>query len=563
MAGRRYQNFDLVLEELGGASYRARVMTSAHEDMPSARFVMPFDARDLKLLLLTLDPGRSGTRREARSTHTQAAEEFGGAMFEAVFAGDVRLAWHQFQQSAWESGNGVRLRLRLGDAPSIAGLPWELLHDRRTDDYLAQSDRTPIIRYLDTGIPPHPIKVSGPLHILAVICSPHDLPELDVEREWRHLNDALQKHIREGTIRLDRLPEPTLDSLAHWLRDNDVHILHFIGHGDFDPRLKDGVLYFCDEYGRSAAVTPTTLGPRLKDHDALRLVLLNACQTARGDVKDAFSGMAQRLIQKQVDAVVAMQFPITDPAAAKFAKEFYGAIGDGLPVDQAATSARQAMMQNYGDEWATPVLFMRSKDGEIFTGIARDPGLTTSPPQSPPPREDPSPPPKEAPSAPSTQKAPPRLPNEWWRRAWKVGPARVVIAGAVTALVLVLRAKPLTLITTQVSVPGSQLWTVTPVKCVAGEPLSIRATGTVQHGPGKDRTSGPDGMNGEHLVTNVVDDANHASLIGRIGEAGVPFNVGSALDRNCTADGVVYLGINDEGYVGNIGEFHAAIEHAQ
>jgi hypothetical protein len=556
MAGRAYQNFDLVLEELGGASYRARVMTSAHEDMPSIRFDMPFDARDLKLLLLTLDPGRSGTRRVARSMHTQAAEEFGGAMFEAVFAGDVRLAWHEVQQSARESGKGVRLRLRLGDAPSIAGLPWELLYDRRTNDYVAQSDRTPIIRYLDTGIPPHPIEVSGPLHILAVICSPYDLPELDVEREWRHLNEALAKQIKEGTIRLDRLPEPTtLDSLRYWLRKNDVHVLHFIGHGDFDARLDDGILYFCDEYGRSVAVSPETLGPHLKDHDALRLVLLNACQTARGDVHDAFGGMAQGLIQKQVDAVVAMQFPITDPAAAKFAKEFYGAIGDGLPVDQAATDARKAMMQHYGDEWATPVLFMRSKNGEIFTGIARNP--------APPP---------------------PNGRDEWWRRARKVvlrvGVAVVVVAGAVTALVLGLprlsdpnpnpspspSPSPVptrTMTTTIFSVPGSQLWTVTPVKCVAGEPLSIRATGTVQHGPTKDRTSGPDGMNGEHLETNVVDDANHASLIGRIGEAGVPFNVGSALDTKCKADGVVYLGINDEGYVGNIGEFHAAIEHAQ
>ena len=119
------------------------------------------------------------------------------------------------------------------------------------------------------------------------------------------------------------------------------------------------------------------------------------------------------------------------------------------------------------------------------------------------------------------------------------------------------------LITTNVSVPGSQLWTVTPVNCVAGGPLSIRATGTVQHGPTKDRTSGPEGMNGEHLDTNVIDDANHASLIGRIGVAGAPFNVGSALDTTCTTDGVVYLGINDEGYVGNIGGFQAAVEHEQ
>lgn len=149
-----------------------------------------------------------------------------------------------------------------------------------------------------------------------------------------------------------------------------------------------------------------------------------------------------------------------------------------------------------------------------------------------------------------------------------------MIAGAVTALVLGLPRdsgggtpdpRPLpttpTMTTTEVSVPGSQLWTVTPVMCLAGQPLFIRATGTVQHGPTTDRTSGPDGMNGEFLSTNVVDDANHASLIGRIGEAGVPFNVGSGLDTKCPANGAVYLGINDEGYVGNIGQFHAAIEH--
>jgi hypothetical protein len=70
-------------------------------------------------------------------------------------------------------------------------------------------------------------------------------------------------------------------------------------------------------------------------------------------------------------------------------------------------------------------------------------------------------------------------------------------------------------------------------------------------------------MDGEHLDTNVVDDANHASLIGRVGVSGVPFNVGSALDTSCTGDGVIYLGINDEGYAGNIGGFVAAIERGQ
>jgi streptogramin lyase len=362
-------NFDLVVEDLGEGAYRARVTNSTDGDTPSTRFALPFDQRDLQLLLLQLDPGRSGTRRAAGSQYSQAAKDFGGSLFESTFSGDVMLAWRQSLQSARTSGRSVRLRLRLGDAPSVAGLPWELLYDRRTDSFIAQSEKTPVVRYMDTGVPPRAMAVSGPLRILAVISSPHDLPELDVDREWRRLQDALHERIDEGTVTLDRLQQPTLSALGRWLRNEEAHILHFIGHADFDPQIGDGVVFFCDEYGRRAAVTPATLGPYLQDHDPLRLVLLNACQTGRGDTSDSFDGMAQGLIQKQLDVVVAMQFPISDRAAATFTEEFYGALADGLPVDQAATSARKAMMQNHSEEWATPVLFMRSSDGDVFRGI--------------------------------------------------------------------------------------------------------------------------------------------------------------------------------------------------
>jgi streptogramin lyase len=362
-------NFDLVVEDLGEGTYRARVTNSTDGDTPSTRFALPFDQRDLQLLLLQLDPGRSGTRRAAGSQYSQAAKDFGGSLFESTFSGDVMLAWRQSLQSARASGRSVRLRLRLGDAPSVAGLPWELLYDRRTDSFIAQSEKTPVVRYMDTGVPPRAMAVSGPLRILAVISSPHDLPELDVDREWRRLQDALRERIDEGTVTLDRLQQPTLSALGRWLRNEEAHILHFIGHADFDPQIGDGVVFFCDEYGRRAAVTPATLGPYLQDHDPLRLVLLNACQTGRGDTSDSFDGMAQGLIQKQLDVVVAMQFPISDRAAATFTEEFYGALADGLPVDQAATSARKAMMQNHSEEWATPVLFMRSNDGDVFRGV--------------------------------------------------------------------------------------------------------------------------------------------------------------------------------------------------
>ena len=383
MASRTYQNFDLLLEAAEGDSFRARVTTSPLGESPSGRFSLPFDATQLENLLLKLDPGRSGTRRAGSDPQSQASMDLGGPLFESVFSEDIMLTWQRSQDYARDHGDGLRLRLRLTDAPSIAGLPWELLYDRRGNSFIAQSERTPVVRYLEVPQPPRPLTVDGALRILVVISSPTDLPELDVEAEWRRVQDALAAKVDEGTVKIDRLPAPTIQALSAWLRQNDVHILHFIGHGDYDDRIQDGVVYFQDRYGRSTKVSPTVLGPYLRDHDPLRLVLLNACQSARVDSTDPFSGMAQGLVQQDCTAVVAMQFPISDGAATAFTGEFYGALADGFPVDQAATSARKALIAEYAAEWATPVLFLRSPDGRVFDHIVAQPAVTAVPTPAP------------------------------------------------------------------------------------------------------------------------------------------------------------------------------------
>jgi hypothetical protein len=387
MASRSYQNFDLLIEAEAAGSFRARVTACPLGESPTASFRLPFDTTQLENLLLKLDPGRSGTRRAGADPASQASMDLGGPLFETVFSEDVMLAWSRSQDVARSQGDGLRLRLRLTDAPSIAGLPWELLYDRRTNSYLAQSERTPVVRYLEVPQPPRPLVVDGALRILVVISSPTDLPELDVEAEWRRVQDSLAGRVEQGTVKLDRLPAPTMAALGAWLRRNDVHILHFIGHGDYDERLQDGVIYFTDRYGRGSKVSPTILGPYLRDHDPLRLVLLNACQSARVDATDPFSGMAQGLVQQDCTAVVAMQFPISDGAATAFTGEFYGCLADGLPVDQAATSARKALLADFAAEWATPVLFLRAPDGRVFDHIVAQPQVTATP-TAPPPADD-------------------------------------------------------------------------------------------------------------------------------------------------------------------------------
>ena len=387
MATRRYLNFDLLLEQEGEGRYQARVTDSPLGETPSVHFALPFDATTLENLLLKLDPGRTGTRRVGSNPMQQAAMDFGGPLYQAIFTGDLGVAWtRSLDRVRSENAGGLRLRLRLNDAPAIAGLPWELLYDARSNSFIAQSERTPLVRFLDVPEVPKPMAVDGPLRVLAIISSPTDLDELDVEAEWTRLRDALSPRLSAGLVVLDRLPSPTLSELGTWLRRSETHVVHFVGHGDFDEGLREGVVYFQDETGRRSPVTASTLGPYLRDHDPLRMVVLNACRSARTDSVDPFGGMAQGLVQQDASAVVAMQFPISDKAAVKFTGEFYGALVDGLPVDQAVSSARKALLDGFRDEWATPVLFLRAPDGNIFENVHAAAGAvpTAGPTPDPP-----------------------------------------------------------------------------------------------------------------------------------------------------------------------------------
>jgi hypothetical protein len=365
MGTRNYENFDLLIEADGAGQYRARVTHCPVGDTPSSVFSLPFSPTEIENLLLKLDPGRSGMRRIA-DPHTKASMDLGSGLFDAVFRNEVLVAWSRSKDAVRQDGRGLRLRLRLTNAPSLAAMPWELLYDKSSRMFYAQSDRTPVVRYLDVTNPPRPLTVRGPLRILVVIASPDGLPRLDVEREWATICDALADKQSTELVHVDRLPAPTIGELQRWLRHNEVHVLHFVGHGYFDDRLEDGMLMFTDASGRAAPVSSAVLGTHVRDHDPLRLVVLNACQTARVDDADPYSGMAQGLIQQEAAAVVAMQFPISDNAAIVFTREFYGAVADGEPLDQAMASARKALLAEYAGEWATPVLFLRAPDGRVF-----------------------------------------------------------------------------------------------------------------------------------------------------------------------------------------------------
>jgi hypothetical protein len=97
-----------------------------------------------------------------------------------------------------------------------------------------------------------------------------------------------------------------------------------------------------------------------------RLVVLNSSESARAEVTDLFSSNAAALTRGGVNAVIGMQFNISDNAAAAFARGFYGAIARGRGVDDAVSSGRVAIMGVCGLEWVTPVLYLHGQDSRLF-----------------------------------------------------------------------------------------------------------------------------------------------------------------------------------------------------
>lgn len=365
-----YLDFDLLVVPTAD-KYMARVVHSP-AGQATAAFVLPFAIDEAP----TFGQRSGGNGRHIFTSATGAVgltpRTFGERLYTAVFSDQIEQLFRRSLDEANRSDRGLRVRLRLGDAPALAALPWEFLYSPDLDRFLALSDVTPVVRYLELAQPESALTVAPPLNILAVVADPSDVQKLDVEQEWSRLQEAVRDLQTQNLVHLDRLPQATPGALQQRLRQADAHILHFIGHGLFDAQTSQGSLVFEQDTGQSLLLTGEQLGALLHDHRALRLVFLNACEGATGDSSLSFAGVAQKLVQQTIPAVLAMQFAVSDAAAIALASEFYRALADGAPVDAATSEARKAVFAAGEDfEWGTPVLFSRSPDGVILD-LAQD-----------------------------------------------------------------------------------------------------------------------------------------------------------------------------------------------
>jgi hypothetical protein len=360
-----YLDFDLLIEPGQPEGYRARVLRSPAGESAPAQFTLPFSPVELENFVLKVGQPRRNTRGPGRPG-SALLKEFGSKLFDAVFQDEVRDALQRSLSQTRAQRVGLRLRLRLGDTPELTEVPWEFLYDRRHNRFLAQSRHTPLVRYLDLPDPPHPLSVEGPLRVLVMVASPSGYATLDVEHEWSAITEALAQQQSEGRVIVERVPA-NMSILRGRLRREPFHVFHFVGHGFYRTGWDDGVLVMEDSGGLPKEVTGEELGRLLSEYDQTRLAVLNACEGARSGTSDPFAGVAQRLIQQGLPAVVALQFEITDEAAVVFTHELYAAIADNYPLEAALAEARGAILDEGNlSEWGTPVLYSRSLDGRLF-----------------------------------------------------------------------------------------------------------------------------------------------------------------------------------------------------
>ncbi|MFN8490355.1 MAG: CHAT domain-containing protein [Caldilineaceae bacterium] len=262
--------------------------------------------------------------------------------------------------------DGLRIRLRIYDH-QLAAIPWELA--RIDGEYLCLRLKTSLVRYIPTSEPPGSLRTDGALRILGIISNPTDLQPLNVNTEQKVLAQALAPLTGEQTgakkVELTWLTESSVQHLQDALRQS-YHVLHFVGHGDYDEARDEAHLVFTNEKQESVLVSSQWLAALLRD-SSVRFIFLNSCASGK-----SARSIAGELVRRGVAAALGIQSDIRDEVAIALTYGFYKALSDRLPVDAALVEARKSLLsisasELASPEWVQPILYMRSPDGYLFS----------------------------------------------------------------------------------------------------------------------------------------------------------------------------------------------------
>jgi CHAT domain len=333
-----------------------------------------FDGVDAELMQVF---GRFLTERGREWRHSEI-KAFGSLLHRSLFPQQV-WSWIEGRYDQLDTGDRLRLQLAFPSQglSHLAAVPWEYLHvpdrDGRDGFFVATNRRCILTRYIPQEQGRSRLATEPRARVLALVSQPRNLGEVVADPVLAHLSSLAGTLPIDLTVRL----QPTRRSLLQDIRRVRPHVVHFMGHGEFDADNQQGRIALVGEGDRADWVAEAVLATLLEQADEMpRVVLLHSCAGASTDYSASFAGFAPRLIRRGVQCVVAMQYAVTNRTALAFSEGFYDGIATGLPVDEAVQAGRWELNNLFEDDYrllGIPVVYLYSRDAVLL------------PPQEPPP----------------------------------------------------------------------------------------------------------------------------------------------------------------------------------
>ena len=356
--------------------------------------------------------------RDNQLNSSDDARKIGEFLFDALFDDVLCHDFFRFHHQVTRiEDQFLRLELDIEeDMPEVAALPWEFmcLPERKNlaSMWICTEPKLVFSRRRSLWIPIRKIQLdrNEKLRIALVVSAPTGLGKVVYEP----VQDALRKLVEVNTSRIELLPmeEAASSEAIDRLVSRKPHIFHFIGHG----RLKDegdrkvGEIALVDDIDEAMWVDASFFSSLFNENPP-NVLMLQACEGGMESASKAFVGVASRCHQQNIPVVVAMQYEISNITATKFALRFYRKLSEGEPVDIAAQEGRKGIAlgptQYRKRDFATPIIFMRVKDGYLFEETLKsvpspDPPTSNSIPNLPTSNLVPDPPRSSSNNLPST-----------------------------------------------------------------------------------------------------------------------------------------------------------------
>lgn len=301
----------------------------------------------------------------------------GETLFDVLFDPVLRRNLLDWYEKSKNEKAVLCIELEIDDhLPTIAALPWEFLCLPSTSDYgelwLGTAPRITLSRRRTSWDLPKPVKfrLGERIRVAVAVAAPKGLGPVEYKRIWDELEQTTRELNKQIQV-LDLVTSATTQSIDNLL-EQEPHIFHFIGHARFknETQQEKGEIALIDALPDRPLWVDSKRFSEIFNRHSPQVILLQACEGGSLSSSTALVSVASYLVQKNIPAVIAMQYEISNVTAQRFVLEFYQRLAKGDSVDKATQEGRRRIALGpsaYSTrDFATPIIFMRVRNRRLF-----------------------------------------------------------------------------------------------------------------------------------------------------------------------------------------------------